>query len=58
MTIATLEVGLYHIALAVALSDSRRGTIAHFKLVTAQLRDRDSAQEVCQPTRSALLGRR
>ena len=37
MRIATLETGLYRIALPVALSDSTHGTITHFELITARL---------------------
>ena len=46
MRIATLETGLYRIALPVALSDSTHGTITHFELITARLRDTDGAEGV------------
>jgi hypothetical protein len=40
MRIASLETGLYRIALPVALSDSTHGTITHFELITVRLRMR------------------
>ena len=46
MRIATLETGLYRIALPVALSDSTHGTITHFELITVRLRDTDGAEGV------------
>jgi L-alanine-DL-glutamate epimerase-like enolase superfamily enzyme len=46
MKIATLESGLYRIALPVALSDSTHGTITHFELITVRLRDADGAEGV------------
>ena len=46
MHIASLEAGLYRIALPVALSDSTHGTITHFELITVRLRDRDGAEGI------------
>src|SRR6476659_840397 len=46
MRIASLEAGLYRIALPVALSDSTHGTITHFELITVRLRDEDGAEGV------------
>ncbi len=46
MKIATLDAGLYRIALPVALSDSTHGTITHFELITVRLRDTDGAEGV------------
>jgi L-alanine-DL-glutamate epimerase-like enolase superfamily enzyme len=46
MKIATVDTGLYRIALPVALSDSTHGTITHFELITVRLRDTDGAQGV------------
>ncbi len=41
-----LETGLYRIELPVMLSDSTHGTITHFELITARLRDNDGAEGV------------
>jgi L-alanine-DL-glutamate epimerase-like enolase superfamily enzyme len=46
MQIATLDTKLYRIRLPVALSDSTHGTITHFELITARLRDSDGAEGV------------
>ena len=46
MPIASLQTGLYRIALPVPLSDSTHGTIRHFELITARLRDTDGAEGV------------
>ncbi len=46
MKIATLDCGLYRIALPLALSDSTHGTITHFELITVRLRDSDGAEGV------------
>jgi L-alanine-DL-glutamate epimerase-like enolase superfamily enzyme len=46
MRITSLETGLYRIQLPVALSDSTHGTITHFELITARLRDSDGAEGV------------
>jgi hypothetical protein len=39
MRIATMEIGLYRIPLAIVLSDSTHGTITHFELFTVKLHD-------------------
>jgi L-alanine-DL-glutamate epimerase-like enolase superfamily enzyme len=44
--LVSLESGLYRIQLPAALSDSTHGTITHFELVTARLRDSDGAEGV------------
>jgi L-alanine-DL-glutamate epimerase-like enolase superfamily enzyme len=46
MQIASLQTGLYRIELPVPLSDSTHGTITHFELITARLRDTDGAEGV------------
>src|SRR5579871_358999 len=46
MKIASVDAGLYRIALPVALSDSTHGTITHFELITVRLRDSDGAEGV------------
>ena len=46
MRIVSLEAGLYRIELPVALSDSTHGTITHFELITARLRDSDGVEGV------------
>ena len=42
--IASLESRAYRVPLPVALSDSTHGTITHFELMTAELRDADGAE--------------
>lgn len=42
--IATLETRAYRVPLPVVLSDSTHGTISHFELITAVLRDADGAE--------------
>lgn len=39
-----LETGFYRIELPVVLSDSTHGTITHFELITARIRDADGAE--------------
>jgi L-alanine-DL-glutamate epimerase-like enolase superfamily enzyme len=46
MKIAAIDAGHYRIALPVPLSDSTHGTITHFELVTARVRDADGAEGV------------
>src|SRR6201996_8119760 len=46
MSIAALDTALYRIELPVPLSDSTHGTMTHFELVTARLRDADGAEGV------------
>lgn len=46
LSIATLEAGHYRIELPVPLSDSTHGTMTHFELITARLRDADGAEGV------------
>src|SRR5271156_3860259 len=46
MRIATLDTKLYRIRLPVELSDSTHGTITHFELITARLRDSDGAEGI------------
>ena len=45
-TIKEIQADHYRIPLPVALSDSTHGTIAHFELVTARVRDADGAEGV------------
>jgi L-alanine-DL-glutamate epimerase-like enolase superfamily enzyme len=45
-SIASLETGLYRIQLPQPLSDSTHGTITHFELITARLRDTESAEGI------------
>jgi len=42
--IAALETRAYRVPLPVVLSDSTHGTISHFELITAQVRDADGAE--------------
>ncbi len=44
--IAHIEPGFYRVRLPVPLSDSTHGTITHFELVTARVRDTDGAEGV------------
>lgn len=46
MKISSLDAGLYRIQLPVALSDSTHGTITHFELITARIRDADGVEGV------------
>jgi L-alanine-DL-glutamate epimerase-like enolase superfamily enzyme len=46
MTIARVESTCYRIPLPVALSDSTHGTMTHFELITARVRDDDGAEGV------------
>ena len=46
MNIAHIEPGFYRVELPVPLSDSTHGTITHFELVTARVRDTDGAEGV------------
>jgi L-alanine-DL-glutamate epimerase-like enolase superfamily enzyme len=45
-TIASLRSDLYRIPLPVPLSDSTHGTITHFEMITARVRDTDGAEGV------------
>ena len=44
--IAELQSGAYRIALPTVLTDSTHGTMAHFELITARVRDADGAEGV------------
>lgn len=44
--IASIDAGLYRIALPVTLTDSTHGAMTHFELVTAPVVDGDAAQGV------------
>jgi len=46
VNIANIEAGFYRIQLPVPLSDSTHGTITHFELITARVRDTDGAEGV------------
>jgi L-alanine-DL-glutamate epimerase-like enolase superfamily enzyme len=46
MHIASLEAGLYRIALPVPLSDATHGTITHFELISVRLRDSQGAEGI------------